>query len=89
MCVAQECYRQVEAEVVSSSRNKNLHTWERQFSPTLYRDAKEVRANTNTRQLSMETVFEEVFGDEKKKQEPVQGPPFAGGFVHPASVPRY
>ena len=34
-----------------------------------YRDAKEVRANTNTRQLSMETVFEEVFGDEKKREE--------------------
>ena len=40
-----------------------------------YKDAKEIRANggggkANTRQLSMDTVFEEVFND--KKQESIK-----------------
>ena len=41
-----------------------------------YKDAKEIRVNggaggkANTRQLSMETVFEEVFND--KNQEPIK-----------------
>ena len=31
-----ECWRQVEAEVVSNSRNKSHQTWERPFSGDLY-----------------------------------------------------